>query len=39
LVTIDRWGKFLTVAVVVLRLTLFGAYGHAGWQSDSRIAG
>ena len=38
--TIDRWGKTLTVIVVVLGIVLAGAYVYQSWiQASSHLAG
>ena len=36
---IDRWGKALTIVVVVLGLALAGAYGYAGWEAGLKVPG
>ena len=36
---IDKWGKMLTVVVVVLGVILAGAYGYAGWMQGLKVPG
>ena len=36
---IDRWGKVLTIVVVVLGLSLVGAYGYASWEAGLQVPG
>jgi uncharacterized membrane protein len=35
---IDRWGKILTVIVVIYALVLLGLFLYSGWQNSGRIA-
>jgi hypothetical protein len=35
---IDRWGKILTVIVVLYALILLGLFLYNGWQNSGRIA-
>ena len=34
---LDKWGKLLTIVVVVLGLVLAGAYGYAGWVNGMKV--
>ena len=35
---LDRWGKILTVATIVLGLALASAYIYSGWVASERIS-
>ncbi len=36
---IDKWGKVLTIVLVVLGVILAGAYGYAGWEQGMKVPG